>query len=121
MIFVNEKQLHILQHTLGLNEYGEGRKYRNHFVTSKGCSDYDSIQILIENGLMVKRCWLFTEQKCFSVTEKGIDFVENNSPKRPKISKSKARYQRYLEYGDMFDSFRAFLFWDGAPERPWNQ
>ena len=39
---------------------------------------------------------------------------------RPKASKSKERYQRYLEYGDGFDSFIDFCRWDADPEREWN-
>lgn len=40
--------------------------------------------------------------------------------KRHKTSRSKERYQRYLEYGDGFDSFLDFCYWDNAPERSWN-
>ena len=40
-------------------------------------------------------------------------------PKK-KLSKSKQRYQRYLEYGDMFNSFLDFCYWDAKPERCWN-
>lgn len=32
---------------------------------------------------------------------------------RPKVSRSKQRYQRYLDNSDCFDSFRDFLEWDG--------
>lgn len=37
-----------------------------------------------------------------------------------KASRSTARYQRYLEYGDMFQSFIQFCYWDSDPERSWN-
>jgi len=30
-----------------------------------------------------------------------------------KMSRSQARYQRYLEYGDWFDTFLDFCQWDG--------
>src|SRR3990172_6881171 len=39
---------------------------------------------------------------------------------KKKISKSKQRYLRYLEYGDMFNSFLDFCHWDAQPERSWN-
>lgn len=32
-------------------------------------------------------------------------------------SPSQARYQRFLEYGDSFDSFIDFCQWDGAQDR----
>lgn len=38
-----------------------------------------------------------------------------------KPSRRAARYQRYLEYGDCFDSFIQFCRWDAAPERSWNR
>lgn len=35
-------------------------------------------------------------------------------------ARAKARYQRYREFGDGFDSFRDFLAWDADPARSWN-
>jgi hypothetical protein len=37
-----------------------------------------------------------------------------------KASKAAARYQRFLEYGDCFDSFIQFCLWDAEKERSWN-
>lgn len=34
--------------------------------------------------------------------------------------RAKARYGRWLEFGDSFDNFRDFLSWDSDPERSWN-
>lgn len=36
------------------------------------------------------------------------------------MTRSQARYQRYLEYGDCFDGFLEYLRWDADPERSWN-
>lgn len=33
---------------------------------------------------------------------------------------SQRRYQRFLEYGDGFDSFVDYCRWDADPERSWN-
>ncbi len=38
-----------------------------------------------------------------------------------KPSRWAARYHRYLEYGDGFDSFIDFCRWDAMPERSWNR
>lgn len=35
-------------------------------------------------------------------------------------AKSKARYKRFLEFGDCFDNFSHFLSWDSDPARDWN-
>lgn len=37
-----------------------------------------------------------------------------------KLSRYAARYSRYLEYGDGFDSFLDFCRWDADPARSWN-
>lgn len=59
----------------------------------------------------------------FSVTQAGIEYVALNSPKRPpasKLTRSQKRYRRFLDYGDMFESFIDFCRWDAEPERSWN-
>jgi len=118
-----DDKLHILQHSLGLDQYGEGNQYRNHFVTGPGSTDYDNCCALVEMGMMKNHGPKFGGDDCFTVTAAGIDYVALNSPKRPpepKLSRSKLRYQRYLEYGDMFHSFLDFCRWDADPERSWN-
>lgn len=37
-----------------------------------------------------------------------------------KPSRYTSRYDRFLEYGDGFDSFIDFCRWDAMPERSWN-
>lgn len=36
------------------------------------------------------------------------------------MTRSQARYKRFIEYGDCFDSFRDFLAWDACPDHSWN-
>jgi hypothetical protein len=117
-----DSKLHILQHSLGLNKYGEGNQYRNHFATGPNGKDFDDCVALAEMGLMKDYGTLsFTgDMHCFVVTPAGIDYVALNSPPVPKVSRSKARYGRFLKYGDMFDSFLDFCRWDSEPERSWN-
>lgn len=109
-------QLHILQHSLGLNEYGQGEQYRNHFATSSGSDDFDHCQALAAQGLMkdLGARKIFGGMHCFAVTDAGVRFVAENSPQPPKLSKSKRRYQKYLDCGDCFDNFRHFLDSDMA-------
>lgn len=119
---ITKSQLHILQHSLGVDEYGRGRQYRNHFVTGEGSTDWPDCNALVDSGLMTVRRNhpLCGKSDCFNVTEAGKQYVAEHSPKPPKVSRSKARYKRYLEYGDSFDNFRHFLAWDSEPERSWN-
>lgn len=46
--------------------------------------------------------------------------IQGDIKPKPKVSRSKARYQRYLEFGDMFDTFLDYCRWDSEPERSWN-
>ena len=123
------KHLHILQHSLGRDEYGEskskineGEDYRNHFCTGPGSKDFDACKALVADGLMIERSpsQISGGDSIFIVTTKGKEYIALHSPKRPKLTRSKQRYLRFLEYGDGFDSFLQFCKWDAQPERSWN-
>lgn len=49
----------------------------------------------------------------------GIEYLPATGKVR-KPGRSQARYLRYIEYGDCFDSFLDFCRWDAEPERSWN-
>ena len=49
----------------------------------------------------------------------GIEYLEERGKVR-KPGRSQARYLRYIEYGDCFDSFLDFCRWDASPEHSWN-
>jgi len=119
---MEKELLHILQHALGVDQYGQGSQYRNHFATGPGVKDFLKCQELAERGFMkdLGTRPLWGDQHCFVVTPEGIQAVALESPRPPKVSRSKARYRRYLEYGDSFDSFLDFCRWDADPERSWN-
>lgn len=94
-------RLHILQHSLGLNQYGEGRRYRNHFCTGPDSTDFDDCRALVADGLMDERAGnaLSGGDSIFHVTPKGIDYVALNSPQRPpepRLTRSQKRYREYL-------------------------
>lgn len=48
----------------------------------------------------------------------GIEYGEMGRVR--KMTRSQARYSRFLEYGDMFNTFIDFCRWDSSPERSWN-
>lgn len=76
-----EGDLHILQHSLGLNGKGQGVQYRNHFVTGEGCSDHQTCMELVEKGFMKQRVGsaLSGWDDVFYVTPAGIAHVRANS------------------------------------------
>lgn len=47
-----------------------------------------------------------------------VEYGELGVVRKP--SKGRARYQRFLEFGDGFDNFIDFCWWDAQPERSWN-
>jgi hypothetical protein len=109
-----KNKLHILQHSLGLDQYGDGRQYRNHFATGPGSNDFDACNELVSMGLMQDfgaRSWT-GDMYCFVVTGAGIDYVALNSPKRPpapKLTRSQQRYRDYLRVGDCYEDFKHYL------------
>jgi hypothetical protein len=95
---VTAQELHILQHALGLDQYGSGRSYRRHFVTGPGSTDWESCVRLTAMGYMKRgRDGPLTGgDYCFLVTEAGRRAVRGQSPRPPKLSRAKARYRQYL-------------------------
>lgn len=98
-----EKKLHILQHSLGLDEFGQGQQYRNHFVTGEGSKDFAACKEMVADGFMTERADPFGGGDIvFNVTTKGIDYVKINSPTHPKLTRGQKRYQDWLnEDGNM--------------------
>lgn len=99
-----DQSLHILQHALGLDDYGQGNAYRNHYVASEDCDGWDLCQAHVAAGRMTMRgphdLYGGNDSYCFHVTDSGREYVRTNSQKPPKLSRSKQRYQRWLNVND---------------------
>lgn len=94
------ERLHILQHSLGVDEFGQGNQYRNRFVTGAGSDDYDDCIELVSSGLMTRRdgeTLPFGGMDLFHVTDAGKAFVAEHSPKPPKLTASQKRYRAWLD------------------------
>lgn len=92
-------ELHILQHSLGVDQYGRGDQYRNHFATGEGSVDHPICNTLVERKLMtVRRDYApYGGMDVFFVTDEGKRWVADNSPAPPKLTRSQRRYQDYLD------------------------
>ena len=107
------RQLEILQHALGADQYGRGKDVghgefnRRHFCA--GAEDEPDCRELVAQGLMqeIRRTELFPYYNCY-VTDAGIEAMQAASPKPPKLTKSQERYRRYLA-ADLGVSFREWL------------
>jgi hypothetical protein len=92
---MEKRHLEILQHTLGVDQYGQGRMYRNHFCA--GGNDETTCRELVAMGYMREHrtTELFPYYNC-SVTETGKAAMLEASPKPPKLTRSQRRYREFL-------------------------
>ncbi len=110
---ISEKQLHILQHSLGLDKHGQGRSYRNHYCCGPGHTGYDDCVELVGLGFMVKHkgsLQMTGGDDVFVVTDRGKEAVTWNSPPAPKRTRSQENYRRFLRA----DCGSGFAEWIGA-------
>lgn len=94
------KHLHILQHSLGLDQYGRGTFYRNHFVTGEGSKDHADCMALVGVGFMTVRSGnvLSAGDDVFRVTDAGKAAVAEHSSAPPKLTRSQQNYLDFLSY-----------------------
>ena len=104
---VTELQLQILQHSLGLDEYGQGSATRNHFCA--GGKDEEICRELVALGYMKQHTtteWM-PYFNC-SVTDMGKEVVRHESPKPPKLTRSQRNYREFL-HADTGLSFKEWI------------
>jgi hypothetical protein len=103
---MRDQSLHILQHALGLDDYGQGRMYRNRYVIGEGGDTWDLWMAHVEAGRAVRHepraIFGGDDSYCFMVTEAGKAFVREHSPKPPKVSPAKQRYLNWLRVADCY-------------------
>jgi len=106
---MNPKHLHILQHSLGVDQYGRGNQYRNHYAVGPGCDGFEDCRELVDLGFMqdhgAQEMW--GNMHGFTVTESGKQAMEKASPPPPKISPGRKRYLDFLHA----DSGMSFIDW----------
>lgn len=104
---MSAEQLHILQHSLGVDKYGQGQMYRNHFCAGGG--DEGICRQLITLGYMRQHrtTGVFPDFNC-SVTEKGKAAMRSESPRPPRLTRGQKRYLQFLN-ADSGESFGEWL------------
>ena len=70
---MKKRHLEILQHSLGVDQYGRGNQYRNRFVTGPLSTDWPDCMELTELGFMRRRepHEFFGMEYLFTVTDAG--------------------------------------------------
>lgn len=117
--------LHILQHALGVDEYGQGEHYRTHFVTGLGSDDHPTCMGLVADGLMTRRDGAtlpFGGDDLFHVTPSGQAYVAEHSPPSPKLTRGQRRYRAWLagpaEWMSFGDYVRSMLSGASMTDHP---
>lgn len=110
------EQLHILQHTTGMDQHGRfkgGEQYRNHFVA--GRDDETTCRELVALGYMAEHDMgaLSGGMPCFSATRAGIQAAQEASPPPPKLTRGQRRYRAWVK-ADCGLSFGEWLRDGGA-------
>jgi hypothetical protein len=101
-------QLHILRHSLGLDQNGHGRTYRNYYCTGKNCDGYADIIALKDAGLMKFSNFINEgRDEIFTVTEDGRREALKDVV-YPKLTRSQRRMQAYRN-SDSGLSFKEWL------------
>jgi hypothetical protein len=103
---VRPDQLQILQHALGVDQYGRGEMYRNHFCA--GGKDEQVCRELVAMGYMTTFERSHLPYYNCQVTEAGRRAMLAESPKPPRLTRSQLRYREYLK-ADTGLSFREWL------------
>lgn len=82
---LSEQELHVLQHALGVDEYGRGNQYRCHYVAGPGHHSFDACEALVAKGFMSKRApsELSGGDPVFIVTQAGHVAMCEASPPPP--------------------------------------
>ena len=108
---ITTRQLEILQHALGVDEFARTPKgftpfTRNYFCA--GAADEPDCRRLVELGLMQehRRTDLFPYFNC-SVTKDGVAAMKELSPKPPVLTRSQQRYREWFDA----DNDQTFFEW----------
>jgi hypothetical protein len=103
---ITKQQLHILRHSLGLDDNGHGRSYRNYFCTGPECDSYQDCEALKEMGFMM--CGQVMDKNHFYHVTLAGEGEALRDVVRPVLGASQRRYQKFLEL-DSGMTFKQFL------------
>jgi hypothetical protein len=82
--------LHILQHSLGVDQYGQGQQYRNHYAIGQECDTFSLCVELAGMGFMedTGKVAMWGGLHGFIVTDAGRRAMSEASPLPAKLSRS---------------------------------
>ncbi len=89
------EHLQIIQHSLGVNEFGLGEQFRNHYCA--GGDDVAACREMVALGFMAEResvSWV--PYPTFCVTNRGKAAMVDASPEPPALTRAERRYRAFL-------------------------
>jgi hypothetical protein len=94
---MSTEEIHILFHSLGLDDNGHGREYRNHFATDPKSQDGILCEHLCTKGYMQDHGEqsMWGGMHCYCVTEQGKEFARTKAI-HPRLTRSQKRYRAFL-------------------------
>jgi hypothetical protein len=109
------EQLHIIQHSLGCNKYGQNEAGGGGYYRDYYCVGLDNEKTLTDLRFLVSQGWMREGHKLnkgrdqyFHVTQLGISAMLGASPRPPKLTRDQKRYRDYLR-ADCGYSFIEYL------------
>lgn len=108
---ISEEQIALLCHALGIDEH-QREPYRNHFLANLGHPDNNDLIALVHAGHMIACVApaMWGSGIVYVVTDAGRQIAINSLPEPKKLSRSKAKYQDFLDSdGCCGDDFASFL------------
>lgn len=113
---LSREELHLLRHSLGLDDTGRGKQYRNYFVTGPGGADFAKLKELEARGMVTDHGprELTGGMHTFCVTPAGVLIAATPDP-LTREKRGRRVYRYWLSISDLFpdSTFRDFLT---APE-----
>jgi hypothetical protein len=99
------EMLSVIQHSLGVDKFGQGDQYRDHFVTGEGSTDWPICMEATGLGFMKRHASPahFGGNDFFIVTDAGRVWMAENSPPAPKLTRGQRRYREWLNISDVYD------------------
>lgn len=109
---LSKEELHILRHSLGLDDTGRGKQYRNSYVLGPECPDFAKLKDLESRGLMsdLGPRSIFGGMHGFTVTPAGRAIAATPDP-LPHKERGRRVYRYWLSISDCFpdSTFKDFL------------
>lgn len=106
MLNLTDNELHILRHSLGIDDAGNWKIYRNRYVSDpdNDLKQLVAIGLLHDHGAME----VYGSMHAYSVTEAGRAVVIESMPRPERLTRSQRRYRDYLT-SDCGLSFSEYL------------